>query len=55
MEMRDTTGAGARSNVVRTPVVDARIEGENAGKPFAVDFNYRRSSNNLASRCGAVK
>ena len=35
--------------------IDARIEGENAGKPFAVDFNYRRSSNNLASRCGAVK
>ena len=35
--------------------VFARIEGANAGTPFAADFTYRRSSNNLASRCGAVK
>jgi len=33
----------------------ARIEGENAGKPFAADFNYTRAPNNLASRCGSVK
>ena len=33
----------------------ARIEGEDAGKPFAVDYVYRRSPSNAASRCGAVK
>jgi hypothetical protein len=33
----------------------ARIEGENNGKSFAVDFNYRRAPSNVASRCGAVK
>jgi len=33
----------------------ARIEGENNGKPFAVDFPYRRAPSNVASRCGAVK
>jgi hypothetical protein len=32
----------------------ARIEGENNGKPFAVDFPYRRPSS-AASRCGEVK
>ena len=32
----------------------ARIEGENNGKAFAVDFPYRRPSN-AASRCGEVK
>jgi Domain of unknown function (DUF6265) len=35
--------------------VYARIEGENAGKPFAAEFNYKRAPNNLASRCGSVK
>lgn len=35
--------------------IDARIEGEDGGRPFAVDFPYRRASNNAASRCGAVK
>ena len=35
--------------------VYARIEGEDAGKPFAAEFNYKRASNNLASRCGSVK
>jgi Domain of unknown function (DUF6265) len=33
----------------------ARIEGENNGKPFAVDFVYRRAPSNAASRCGEVK
>jgi hypothetical protein len=33
----------------------ARIEGENSGKPFEVDFVYRRAPSNAASRCGAVK
>jgi hypothetical protein len=33
----------------------ARIEGENGGKPFAVDFAYRRAPSSAASRCGAVK
>jgi hypothetical protein len=33
----------------------AKIEGENNGKPFAVDFPYRRAPSNVASRCGAVK
>jgi hypothetical protein len=33
----------------------ARIEGENNGKVFAVDFPYRRAPSNVASRCGAVK
>ena len=33
----------------------ARIEGENNGKAFAVDFPYRRAPSNAASRCGAVK
>ncbi len=33
----------------------ARIEGENNGKAFAVDFAYRRASSSAASRCGAVK
>ncbi len=33
----------------------ARIEGENNGKAFAVDFNYRRAPSNVASRCGSVK
>jgi uncharacterized protein DUF6265 len=33
----------------------ARIEGEDAGRPFAVDYPYRRSPNSAASRCGAVK
>lgn len=35
--------------------VSARIEGENAGKPFAADFAYKRAANSAASRCGAVK
>ena len=33
----------------------ARIEGEDGGRAFAVDFAYRRASNSAASRCGAVK
>jgi hypothetical protein len=33
----------------------ARIEGEDAGKAFAVDFPYRRPSSSAARRCGAVK
>jgi hypothetical protein len=33
----------------------ARIEGEDGGRTFAVDFAYRRASNNAASRCGVVK
>jgi uncharacterized protein DUF6265 len=33
----------------------ARIEGEDAGRPFAIDFRYRRAPNSAASRCGAVK
>src|SRR5689334_15105475 len=33
----------------------ARIEGENNGKPFAVDYVYRRAPSNAASRCGEVK
>jgi Domain of unknown function (DUF6265) len=33
----------------------ARIEGENNGKAFAVDFPYRRAPSNAASRCGEVK
>jgi hypothetical protein len=35
--------------------VAARIEGEDAGRAFAVDFPYRRAPNSAASRCGAVK
>jgi len=35
--------------------VDARVEGEQGGTPFAFEFAYRRASNNAASRCGAVK
>jgi hypothetical protein len=38
-----------------TDRVTARIEGEEGGRAFAVDFPYRRSPNNAASRCGAVK
>ena len=33
----------------------ARIEGEDAGRSFAVDYPYRRSPTSAASRCGAVK
>jgi hypothetical protein len=33
----------------------ARIEGENNGKTFAVDFAYRRAPSSASSRCGAVK
>jgi Domain of unknown function (DUF6265) len=33
----------------------ARVEGEDAGRSFAVDYPYRRSPNSAASRCGAVK
>jgi uncharacterized protein DUF6265 len=35
--------------------VTARIEGEEGGRRFSVEFPYRRVSNNAASRCGAVK
>ena len=35
--------------------ITARIEGEDAGRSFAVDYSYRRSPNSAASRCGAVK
>jgi hypothetical protein len=35
--------------------ITARIEGEDSGRAFAVDFPYRRSANSAASRCGAVK
>lgn len=35
--------------------VAARIEGEDGGRAFAVDFPYRRAPNSAASRCGAVK
>jgi len=35
--------------------LDARIEGEDGGRAFAVDYLYRRSSNSAANRCGAVK
>ena len=33
----------------------ARVEGEDGGKAFAVDYPYRRAPNSAASRCGAVK
>jgi hypothetical protein len=33
----------------------ARIEGENNGKAFVVDFPYRRAPSSTASRCGEVK
>jgi hypothetical protein len=33
----------------------ARVEGEDAGRSFAVDYPYRRSPNSAASRCGVVK
>jgi hypothetical protein len=35
--------------------VAARIEGEDGGRAFAVDYPYRRAPNTAASRCGAVK
>jgi hypothetical protein len=35
--------------------IAARVEGEDGGRPFAVDYPYRRAPNNAASRCGAVK
>jgi hypothetical protein len=35
--------------------VTARIEGEDGGRAFAIDFRYRRVANSAASRCGAVK
>jgi hypothetical protein len=35
--------------------IAARIEGEDGGRPFAIDYPYRRAPNNAASRCGAVK
>jgi hypothetical protein len=35
--------------------VTARIEGEDGGRPFAVDYRYLRAPNSAASRCGAVK
>ena len=35
--------------------VAARIEGEDGGRPFAVDYPYRRAPDSAASRCGAVK
>jgi len=41
-----TQGAGRLS---------ARVEGEDGGKAFAVDYPYRRAPNSAASRCGAVK
>jgi hypothetical protein len=33
----------------------ARIEGEDGGRPFAVDYPYLRASTSAASRCGAAK
>src|SRR4051812_46103554 len=33
----------------------ARIEGEDAGRSFAIDYPYQRRPNSAASRCGAVK
>jgi hypothetical protein len=35
--------------------VTVRIEGEDGGRAFAMDFPYRRAANSAASRCGAVK
>ena len=35
--------------------VAARVEGEDGGRAFAVDYSYRRAPNSAASRCGAVK
>jgi hypothetical protein len=35
--------------------VVARVEGEDGGRAFAVDYPYLRAPNNAASRCGAVK
>ena len=35
--------------------ISARVEGEDGGRPFAVDYPYLRAPNNAASRCGAVK
>ncbi len=35
--------------------VAARIEGENGGRPFAVDYPYRRAPASAANRCGATK
>ena len=35
--------------------VAARIEGEDGGRAFAVDYPYRRAPDSAASRCGAVK
>jgi uncharacterized protein DUF6265 len=35
--------------------LDARIEGEDGGRAFAVDYPYRRSANSASNRCGAVK
>ena len=35
--------------------VEARIEGENGGRPFAVDYPYRRAPAGATSRCGATK
>ena len=34
--------------------VAARIEGDNGGRPFAVDYPYRRAPTSAASRCGAT-
>ena len=33
----------------------ARIEGEDGGRAFAVDYPYRRAPSSAASRCGAGK
>jgi hypothetical protein len=35
--------------------VAARIEGEDSGQKFAVDYPYRRAATIAANRCGAVK
>ena len=34
--------------------VAARVEGDNAGRPFAVDYAYQRAPASAASRCGAT-
>jgi hypothetical protein len=35
--------------------LSARVEGEDGGRAFAVDYPYRRAPNGAASRCGAMK
>jgi hypothetical protein len=34
--------------------VTARVEGDNGGRPFAVDYPYQRAPQDLAKRCGAT-